>query len=164
MQNVLVEIFETPLPGIGIRYEFDTKAGRHLGVLVHRDGQRDVLIYCEDDIDSCNETVRLTTTESASLIELLGGTKITERLSDLKHEVQGLSIEWVSLNASSLLVNKTIGDGRIRTESGASVVAVLRGTESIPGPGPDLVLLAGDTLLVIGAQDGVAKARRIITG
>ncbi len=164
VQNVFVEIFETPLPGIGIRYEFDTQAGKHLGVLVHRDGQRDVLVYCDDDIDSCNETVRLSTSESASLVELLGGTKITERLSDLKHEVQGLSIEWVSLEPTSFLVNKTIGEGRVRTESGASVVAVVRGTESIPGPGPDLILLSGDTLLVIGSQDGVIKARRIITG
>jgi TrkA domain protein len=97
-------------------------------------------------------------------VELLGGTKITERLSDLKHEVQGLSIEWVSLEPSSFLVNKTIGEGRVRTESGASIVAVLRGTESIPGPGPELTLLSGDTLLVIGSQDGVIKARRIITG
>lgn len=164
MQNVCVEIFETPLPGIGIRYEFDTQAGKHLGVLVHRDGQRDVLVYCDEDLDSCNETIRLNTTESASLIELLGGTKITERLSDLKHEVQGLAIEWISIDEHSRLVNKTIGDGKIRTESGASVVAVLRGTESIPGPGPELVLLNGDTSLVIGSKEGVIKARRIIAG
>ncbi len=159
-----MEIFETPLPGIGIRYEFDTQAGRHLGVLVHRDGQRDILVYCEDDIDSCNETIRLSTSESASLVELLGGTKITERLSDLKHEVQGLSIEWISIDSGSPLANKTIGDGRVRTETGASIVAILRGTESIPGPGPDFTLHIGDTLLVIGSQAGVTTARRIIAG
>jgi TrkA domain protein len=159
-----VEIFETSLPGIGVKYEFDTENGRRVGVMVHRDSQRDVIFYCEDDVDSCNDSVRLTLTESAALVELLGGTKITERLSDLREEVQGLSIEWVSLDASSPLSNKTIGDGKIRTLSGASVVAILRAGESYPGPGPDFMLQQDDMLLVIGSQDGVAKARQIIAG
>ncbi len=159
-----MEIFETPLPGVGIRYEFDTQSGRRLGILVHRDGLRDMFVYCENDVDTCNETIRLSTHEAASLVELMGGTKITERLSDLRHEVQGLSIEWVTIESSSPLVGKTIGDGRIRTESSASVVAVLRGGESFPGPGPEFEFLIGDTALVIGSHDGVEKARRIIAG
>ena len=159
-----MEIFETPLPGIGVRYEFDTEQGRRLGVLVHRDGHRDMLVYCKDDVDSCSETLRLSTNESASMVELLGGTKITERLSDLRHEVQGLSIEWVTVEPGSPLAGKTIGDGRIRTLSGASVVAVLRAGESFPGPGPDFTLLPNDTALVIGSVEGVVKAHKIITG
>ncbi|MFM8870470.1 MAG: cation:proton antiporter regulatory subunit [Actinomycetota bacterium] len=162
--NVDVEIFETPLPGIGVRYEFNTEIGRRVGVLVHRDGHRDMLVYCEDEADSCSETVRLSLAESASLVELLGGTKITERLSDLRHEVQGLSIEWVSLDVQSPLAGKTIGDGKIRTASGASVVAVLRGSDSFPGPGPEFTLQAGDTALVIGSVEGVAIAHKIILG
>lgn len=159
-----MEIFETALPGVGVRYEFDTDKGRRLGVLVHRDGQRDVLIYCEDDVDSCNESIRLTSTESASMVELLGGTKITERLGDLRHEVQGLSIEWVEIGTGAPLAGKSIGEGRIRTNSGASVVAVLRGGTSFPGPGPDFRFQVGDTALVIGSHDGVAAACRIIAG
>ena len=159
-----MEIFETPLPGIGVRYEFDTKDGRRLGVLVHRDGERDMLVYCRDDVDSCSETLSLNTHETASLVELLGGTKITERLSDLRHEVKGLAIEWVTIEKDSPLANHTIGDGRIRTTTGASVVAVLRGGESFPGPGPDFTLLPHDTALVIGSVEGVAKAHKIITG
>lgn len=159
-----MEIFETALPGVGVRYEFDTERGRRLGVLVHRDGQRDVLVYCEDDIDSCNESIRLSSTESASMVELLGGTKITERLGDLRHEVQGLSIEWVEIGPTAPLAGKTIGEGRIRTDSGASVVAVLRSGTSFPGPGPDFHFEVGDTALVIGSHDGVATACRIIAG
>lgn len=163
-KNGVVEIFETPLPGIGVRYEFDTELGRRIGILIHRDGHRDMLVYREDDVDSCSETLRLSLAESASLVELLGGTKITERLSDLRHEVQGLSIEWVSLNVRSPLAGKSIGDGKIRTASGASVVAVLREGQSFPGPGPDFTLQAGDTALVIGSVEGVAKAHKIIAG
>lgn len=159
-----MEIFETALPGVGVRYEFDTDRGRRVGVLVHRDGQRELLIYSENDCDSCNEIVHLNIQESSSLVELLGGTKITERLSDLKHEVQGLSIEWVTVETGSAMAGRTIGDGRIRTDSGASVVAILRGDQSHPGPGPEFQILAGDTVLITGSADGVHKARQIITG
>jgi TrkA domain protein len=159
-----MEIFETPLPGIGVRYEFDTANGRKIGVLVHRDGRRELLIYCKGDEDSCSETLELQVHESAALVELFGGTKITERLSDLKHDIQGLAIEWVSIRDSSPLAGKSIGDGQIRTRTSASVVAVLRGEVSIPGPGPDFVFSGGDIALVTGTYEGVAAASRLIAG
>lgn len=163
-RNTCVEIFETPLPGMGVRYEFTTEHGRRIGVLVHRDARRDLLVYSADDLDTCSEALRLTTTESASLVELLGGTKITERLTDLRHEVEGLSIEWVSIKRGSPLADCSIGDGKIRTLTGASVVAILRDGDSYPGPGPDFMLRVGDLALVIGSIDGVARARTIIAG
>lgn len=159
-----MEIFETSLPGVGVRYEFDTKRGRRVGVLVHRDGERELLVYDERDCDSCNDAVHLNTQEAASLVELLGGTRITERIADLRHEVRGLSIEWVTVGAGAPLVGRTIGDGKVRTATGASVVAVLRGEESHPGPGPGFELMAGDTVLLTGSAEGVEAARRIIAG
>jgi TrkA domain protein len=159
-----MEIFETSLPGIGIRYEFNTSRGRRVGVLVHRDGHRELLVYCKDDEDSCSETIDLGQQESAALVELFGGTKITERLSDLRHDVQGLAIEWVTVQAISNLAGKTIGHGNIRTKTGASVVAVLRGDTSFPGPGPEFEFQVDDIALVTGSHEGVAAAARIIGG
>jgi len=159
-----MEIFETPLPGVGVRYEFVTGRGRRLGVLVHRDGQRELLVYDEDDADSCRDVLELGRDESASLVELLGGTKITEHLADLRHQVEGLSIEWITLESMAPLAHRTIGEGRVRTVTGASVVAVLRGGASHPGPGPEFTLLPGDIVLVTGAIEGVEAARKIIAG
>jgi TrkA domain protein len=159
-----MEIFETSLPGIGIRYEFNTSRARRVGVLVHRDGRRELLVYCKDDEDSCSEAIDLGQSESAALVELLGGTKITERLGDLRHEVQGLSIEWITVSLSSPLVGRTIGDGQIRTKSGASVVAVIRGDMSFPGPGPEFEFLANDIALITGSHSGVEAAAQIIGG
>lgn len=159
-----MEIFETPLPGVGVRYEFDTIRGRRIGVLVHRDGQRELLVYDERDPDACGDSLQLTTQESASLVELLGGTRITERIADLRHEVQGLVIEWVAMGPDAPLAGRTIGEGRVRTSSGASIMAVLRAGESHPGPGPGFQLLAGDTVLVTGNAGAVERARRIIAG
>lgn len=158
-----MELFETPIPGVGVRYEFTTAAGDHVGVIVRRDTRRQVLLYDRLDPDACRDTVNLTGEESAALIELLGGTKVTERIADLRHQVVGLSIEWVTIEPGRGLAGRTIGDGRIRTMTGSSVVAVVRGARSIPGPGPDFLLEAGDVALVVGSNEGVAAAQRLLT-
>lgn len=159
-----VEVFETPLPGVGIRYEFTTTGDERIGVVVHRDGRRELVVYDADDPDTCRENVMLNPPESAALVELLGGSKVTERISDLRHEVEGLSIEWVTMPEGGPLSGLTIGDGQIRTRTGASVVAVIRGETSIPGPGPDFRLESGDVALVVGSVDGVQSAARLLAG
>lgn len=158
-----MEVFETKLPGIGVRYEFETSAGDHIGVVVRRDGRRDVVVYDEVDRDACRASVTMEPDESAALVEVLGGTKVTERLSDLRLEVEGLSIEWITMDSGAAMTGRTIGDGRIRTTTGASVVAVIRGESSIPGPGPDFGFEAGDVVLVMGSTEGVQAAATVLT-
>lgn len=159
-----MEIFETKLPGIGVRYEFTSAAGDRLGVVVRRDGRRELLVYDDADPDSSRSSVELSSSESAALVELMGGSKVTEHIGDLRHEVEGLSIEWVTMPAERGLTNRTIGEGRIRTDTGASVVAVIRGDISLPGPGPDFMFEAGDVALVTGSVDGVQAAARLLAG
>jgi TrkA domain protein len=50
----------------------------------------------------------------------------------------------------------------MRTETGASIVAVLRRAEAIPSPAPDFRLAGGDTLIVIGTREGVDAAAAIL--
>jgi TrkA domain protein len=159
-----MEIYETPLPGIGVRYEFTSESGDHVGVVVRRDGKRDVALYDRQDPDSCKGTMELSEGDSSKLAELLGGTNITARLESLRHMVEGLAIEWVTMPASGGLSGKTIGDGHIRTVTSASVVAIIRHDAGIPGPGPEFALAPGDTVLVMGSEDAVSKARTILIG
>jgi TrkA domain protein len=159
-----MEIYETPLPGIGVRYEFTSEVGDHVGVVVRRDGRRDVALYDRHDPDSCKGTMELSEGDSSKLAELLGGTNITARLESLRHMVEGLAIEWVTMPAAGGLTGRTIGDGHIRTATSASIVAVIRHDSGIPGPGPEFALEAGDTVLVMGSDDAVGKARIILIG
>ena len=159
-----MEVFETRLPGVGVRYEFKTTEGDRIGVVVRRDGRRDLVLYDERDPDSCRDIVTLSSRESAALVELLGGTKLTERLTELRHEVEGLAIEWVAMPPEGGLTGRTIGDARIRAETGASVVAVIRGEASVPGPGPDFELLPGDVILVVGSAQSVRDAASRLAG
>jgi TrkA domain protein len=50
----------------------------------------------------------------------------------------------------------------MRTRTGSSIVAVLRGANAIPSPGPDFRLAGGDTLIVIGTREGADSARVIL--
>ena len=159
-----MELFETPLPGVGVRYEFTAEGGDHVGVVVRRDGKRDIALYDREDPDSCRGTIELSEGDASKVAELLGGTNITARLEELKHNVEGLAIEWVTMRDAGGLSGKTIGDGRIRTETSASVVAVIRGEDAIPGPEPTFLFAPGDTVLVMGAADAVRQASQILTG
>lgn len=159
-----MEMFETRLPGMGVRYEFTTESGARVGVVVRRDGKRDVAIYDRADPDACQGTIELSEGDAGRLAELLGGTTITERVEELRHTVEDLAIEWVTMPESGGLTNKTIGDGRIRTVTSASVVAVIRGDHAVPGPGPNFEFITGDVVLVMGDARAVDAASSILTG
>jgi len=159
-----MELFETPLPGVGVRYEFTAEGGDHVGVVVRRDGKRDIALYDREDPDSCRGTIELSEGDASKVAELLGGTNITARLEELKHSVEGLEIEWVTMPDGGGLTGKTIADGKIRTSTSASVVAVIRGDHAIPGPEPTFEFQPGDTVLVMGAAGSVGRASSILTG
>lgn len=159
-----MEVYETLLPGIGSRYEFTTRSGDHLAVVVRRDRRRELVVYDRADPDACRSSVELTTEETAVIAELLGGTKLTERLSHLHHEVEGLAIEWVTIASGSSHVAQTIGDTKLRSATGASIVAVIRDGRSIPGPGPEFRFAAGDVILIMGSNDSVRAATNLLSG
>lgn len=159
-----MEIFETALPGIGIRYEFTAESGDQVGVVVKRDGKRDVAIYDRDDPDTCRGLVELSEGDAGTLAELLGGTNITARLDELRHTVEGLAIEWVTMPKKGGLTGRTIADGKIRTLTSASVVAVMRGETTFPGPEPTFSLAVADKVLLMGSAHAVTAAGAILTG
>ena len=56
----------------------------------------------------------------------------------------------------------TIGDGRLRTRTGSSVVAVIRGDETIPAPGPETVLTPDDLVVAVGTPEGLRQLRDLL--
>jgi TrkA domain protein len=152
----MAEISETKLPGLGIRYEFTTGRGSRLGVVHHRTGRRELLIYEPADPDTCRDVVALDEDDSRTLAELLGGSRVEEALDRLQ-AVEGLAIDWLPVDESGPYAGKTIGDTQARTRTGVSIVAVIRGEGAIPAPGPDLPLESGDTLLVVGTPRGIEE-------
>lgn len=150
------DVRQTRLPGTGIRHDFETDDGVRLGVLIHYSGRRDLLIYRDDDPDACLATVELDSEDSAALVELLGGSQVSEAVGEaLRQRVKGLTIDWIAVEEQSECAGKSIGAGALRTRTGASVVAVLRREETFPSPEPDFVLEIGDTVVAVGTEEGI---------
>ena len=157
-----MDIQETNLPGVGLRHDFTTRAGRQLGVVTHRTGRRDLLVYDREDPDACQEVVQLTDEEADALAELLGAARLVEHLAALTQRIEGLAIDWLPIRAGSPYAGRTIADTQARSRTGVSIVAILRGDGAIPAPTPDAGLDQGDTLVVVGTTQGVKELARLL--
>lgn len=74
-------------------------------------------------------------------------------LTRLRRASEMIETDWVSLEEGSPVAGRTLGDLRVRRETGASVVAVVRGDEVIANPGADLVLATDDLVGVLGTRE-----------
>lgn len=158
----MTDVRETILPGVGVRHDFTTAWGQPLAVLVHHDGRREVLVYSEDDPDASSATVKLTHDESRTMAELLGASQVAEQVGVVQHEIEGLSMEWITVPAGAEADGRTIAEGAYRTHTGASIVAVIRNDTPVAAPEPDFSLAADDTVVAIGTTDGLNTLRAII--
>src|ERR687895_1565316 len=145
-----MEIKETQLPGVGLRHDLSTRSGRQLGVVTHKTGKRDLLVYDKRDPDACQEVVHLTDEESDALADLLGADRIVGHLGRLQQQIEGLAIDWLEIRPGTPFANGTIADTHARTRTGVSIVAVLRDGIAIPAPGPEFRFQPGDTAVVVG--------------
>jgi TrkA domain protein len=150
-----MDVQETALPGVGLRHDFTTRTGRQLGVVTHRTGRRDLLVYDRGDPDTCQEVVQLTDEEADTLAELLGAARLVAHLADLQQQVEGLAIDWLPVRPGTPYAGRTIADTQARSRTGVSIVAILRNDSAIPAPTPDVELRPGDTLVVVGTANGV---------
>ncbi len=158
-----MDVKEVLLPGVGLRFEFDNRDGDRIGVVARRTGDFEVVVYPREDPDQARQVFRLTGEEAEALAQILGAPRIAERFADLTREVPGLSAGQVSVRASSPFVDRPLGDTRARTRTGASIVAIVRDEEVIASPGPSDLLRAGDVLVVIGTQEGLAGVEVIVS-
>lgn len=158
----MAEVQETNLPGVGVRYEFTSHGGRRIGVVAHRSGRREVFVADPDDPDAAGRVVDLSEEDSRTLGELLGVSQIAGQLADLQQHVEGLAIDWLPVGRDSPYAARPMGDARIRTRTGVSVVAIIRGEEAIPAPGPEERIESGDYLVVVGNHRGVEQVVELL--
>jgi K+:H+ antiporter subunit KhtT len=158
----LSEIHEVKLPGVGVRYEFETAERNRIGVISHRTGLREIYISRRDDPDEFKRVLGLSPDDARTLAELLGATRVAQQLAELQQRIEGLVIDWLPVRDDSAYAGRTIGEARMRSRTGVSVVAIVRGEEAVPAPGPDERLDSGDYLVVVGTGRGVEQAVELL--
>jgi len=157
-----VDVEVTPLPGIGVRQDFKTRAGRRVGVITYRDGRSELLVYRQDDPDAVSSSVPLTMEEAGTLANLLGAPHLVEHIAGKHRDVTGLQTHQIAVVPGGPFDGRTLGDTALRSRSGASVVAVVRDGAVHPSPRPDFPLVGGDLLVVVGTDEGLAQAAQIV--
>ncbi|WP_350257702.1 cation:proton antiporter regulatory subunit [Scrofimicrobium sp. R131] len=159
-----IEINQEALPGIGLRDDFVTERGRRVGVISHRDGRRDLLVYAREDPDSCSETLTLSADEADALAELLGTRRVVERLASISEQVESLQSASVTVAQDSVLVGKTLNEVRVRARTGAAIVAVWRHQLVTVSPPSDFSIQAGDKFILIGTAEALGAAEHLFNG
>ncbi|MFC7546326.1 cation:proton antiporter regulatory subunit [Plantactinospora sp. GCM10030261] len=159
-----VRVEQTALPGIGVRHDLITGSGRRLGVVTHRNGRRDLVLYDVDDPDACLADIPLTDDESEALADILGASLMLGQLSGLREQAAGLLTEQIAIPAGSRYVGRRLGDTRVRTRTGASIVAVLREGQVIASPDPSFRFAANDVVVVVGTRNGLDGATAVLAG
>jgi TrkA domain protein len=152
----VADVQETPLPGVGVRYDFTTRGGLPVAVLVHRTGRRELLVYDQQDPDACRVVIQLTPNDTRTLVDLLGASQVSERTFAMQ-ELQGLAIDWLEIPASSRYVGRSLRDAAVRSNTGVSIVAIVRGTATVPAPSPDFTFEPGDIAVVVGRPEGIEQ-------
>ncbi len=153
----------TPLPGIGVRKDFELGTGQRVGVVAHRDGRLDLIVSRRDDPDSCAAQVALTNQEAAVLGNLLGAPQLVAQLQEEHRDVPGINTRQLPIGEGSPFDGRTLGETGMRTRTKASIVAVMRAGQVHPSPGPEFTFTAGDVLVVVGTAEGLDSAARILT-
>jgi TrkA domain protein len=159
-----VEVEQTALPGIGLLHEFTTRSGRRIGIVSHRTGRRDLVLYDQQDPDRASETIKLNDEEADALAELLGAPRIVQRLNALHSEVEGLVSLQLPIAPGSPYADRPMGDARVRTRTGASIVAVVRDGQVFASPAPDFELRGNDVVVVVGSPESTSAVSDILSG
>jgi TrkA domain protein len=158
-----VDLRETRLPGVGVKYTLRLDSGGRLAVIQHNDGVREIYVYERYADDEPRSVVRLDDDEARQLGAVLGGAYERPKIvDDLEMALGELSIEWVRVPDGSPAIGKTLAECAFRARTGITIIAILREAETISGAQPDDVIQAGDTLVTVGKTGQYRDFRELL--
>lgn len=156
------EVRESTLPGIGKKYVLPLQASGNLAIIVKPDGERQLYHFLRNEDRPC-DVVKLEPREAQQVANLLGKPLVSAP-EKLEMALGALELEWLELPERAPVVGKTLAEIRLRSKTGASLVAIMRGESAIPNPSIDTPFAAGDTLVLIGSPAQTEAARALILG
>ncbi len=145
-------VYETDVPGVGRKFEYELDGDDRLVLVVHHDGKREVFRRRSAEADS-EKLFELDDQQAREFGTLLEGAYFQpldlERVQvPLGEEI----IEWHDVTADSSLVGRSLSESNVRRETGTSILAVQRDGETIANPEPDFEFGAGDVVVALGTR------------
>jgi TrkA domain protein len=162
---VPVDLRETRLPGIGVKYGFRLADGGRLAIILHNDGPRELYWFRHEDDEEPRAVIRLDDDEARQLGAVVGGAYERPKIvDDLEMALGELLIEWVAVPDDSPAIGKTLAECGFRAQTGITVIAILRDPEPVAGAQPNDVIRKGDTLVTVGKAGQYAEFRKLLAG
>jgi TrkA domain protein len=160
-----VDLRETRLPGVGVKYTLRLDGGGRLAVILHNDGKRELYWFAAARDEEPGAVIVLDDDEARQLGAVLGGAYERPKIvDDLELALGELQIEWDRVPDDSPCIGRTLAECAFRAKTGVTVIAILREPEPISGAQPDDVVQHGDTLVTVGKAGQYAAFRRLLTG
>lgn len=156
-------VYETDVPGVGKKFELETRSGERLVVLIHHDGKREVYRRPEADADS-ERLFGLSDSDARTFGSIIEGAHFQPvDLDEIEVPLGGAIIEWIEVDEQSPLAGKTLEEADLRSRTGVSIIAIQRGEETIPNPGPSREIRSGDILVSLGTREEQSELETLIT-
>lgn len=155
-------VYESELPGVGHKYEIELDTDERLIVLIHHDGRRDLYHRPSENEDSI-PVANMSGKQARQLGSILEGAYFQPvEVDHLEVPLGGAIIEWITVKSESPLADRTLRETNIRQRTGASIIAIQRDEETISNPNPDLTVIAGDVIVVLGTRNEQALLAQLI--
>jgi TrkA domain protein len=146
-----VDLRETRLPGVGVKFTLRLESGGRLAIIQHNDGDRELYVYARSRDEEPAAVIRLDDEEARQVGAVIGGAYERPKIvDDLEMALGELLIEWVRVPDDSPAIGRSLADCGFRAKTGITIIAILRESETVSGAQPDDVILAGDTLVTVG--------------
>ncbi|WP_435101291.1 cation:proton antiporter regulatory subunit [Halarchaeum sp. P4] len=157
-----MSIYETDIPGVGRRFEMELTGDTRLVVVVHHDGRCELFRREDEDADG-EKILDLSSDQANKLGSILEGAYFEAvDVDELSVPLGDAIIQWVDVPEASPLADETIAESNVRNETGATIIAVQRGEETIPNPGPEFELAGGDILVAVGTREEHAALEDLV--
>lgn len=152
-------IREIELPGIGKKFEIETRDKDKVVIVIHDDGRREVYHFDKDDHEEYVTNFILTDSEARQVAAILGGMIYKPKtLETIQVAFDELVIEWFKVEANAKAVNQSIGDLNIRHKYGVTIIAIVKKNhKKLLNPGPNVVIEEGDILVISGERNPLKK-------
>ncbi|AFV01833.1 MAG: cation:proton antiporter regulatory subunit [Dehalobacter sp. 4CP] len=155
---------EKDLPGIGKKYQLDTRSGDKLVVIVHDDGRREMYHYYLEDPNESISMVTLDDEESRCIASILGGMAYRPKdLDTVEVAIGDMVLEWYRIETGAYAIGKSIGEMQVRKRTGGTIIAMVKKDQNKTiNPNPDIVLQEGATIVILGEKEQVKAAKGLL--
>lgn len=155
-------VYETDVPGVGKKFEVELGGDERLVILLHHDGKRELFYKPNPDADA-ERLFTLNGQLAREVGAILQGAYFQPVETDNVEVPLGEAIiEWLDVSEGSPLVDRTLAEAGVRQQTGASIIAIQRGSDTVPNPDPEETIAAGDILVTLGTRDEQSAVESLV--